>query len=237
MEAVRFVSLFEDFQTQSGRIFIDKLETAFEIGGIVEDKLKKFLFKMKLSGLCRQWYYNEYDHFDHEEYKKLKWGDMKKRFLLTSNLFSNDDQRVESYKGIKECFIEENSQMNDCEVNHRNDQCCVIENKEVHEGEIVEEFNGCFIENSKKSDMYVENVEDNLMIDEGNLFSNDDGEISDEVNYVEKILWKLNPEGILSYKEEKKSSNDDKCLESIKTTEANYICCVMNEKNIQSVEY
>ncbi len=232
MEAVRYVSLFEDFQTQSGRIFIDELESAFEIGGIVEDTLKKFLFKMKLSGLCRQWYYSEYDHYDHEEYKKLKWGDVKKMFLSTSNLFSNDYQRGESYNGNKECFIEEN----ECEVNQRNDQCCIIENIVVNEG-VVEEYDECFIENSKRSDMYVENVEDNQMIEEGNLFSNDDGEISVEDNYVEKDLWKLNPKEILSYKEEKLAANDDKCLESIKTNEVNYICCVMNEEKIQSVKY
>jgi hypothetical protein len=236
MEELRFVSLFEDFQTQSGRMFIDELETAFEIGGIVEDKLKKVLFKMKLSGLCRQWYYNEYDHYDHEEYKKLRWGDVKKRFLSTSNLFSNDYQRDESYNGIKECFIEENSQANECEVNQRNDHCCIIENNEVNEG-VVEEFNGCFIENSKRSDMYVEKVEDNQMIEEDNLFRNDDGEISVEDNYVEKDLWKWNPKEILSYKEEKIAANDDKCLESIKTNEANYICCVKNEEKIQHFEY
>ena len=84
MDALQFISLFEDFQTQSSRNFIDELEKAFEIGGIVEDKWKKFLFKMKLSGICRQWYYNEYDHFDQEEYKKLKWVDVKKGFYQLS---------------------------------------------------------------------------------------------------------------------------------------------------------
>src|SRR6478672_11253390 len=137
MEAVLYISVFEDFQTQSGRIFIDELDKAFEIGGIVEDKWKIFLFKMKLNGLCRQWYYSEFDHYDQEEYKKLKWGDVKKTFLSASNLFINDDRRVESYKDIKECFIEENSQANECELNQRNDQCCIIEDKDGNESEIV----------------------------------------------------------------------------------------------------
>lgn len=174
MEAIRFVSLFEDFGTQSGRIFIDDLETAFEIEGIVEDKWKKFLFKMKLSGLCRQWYDSEFDYYDYEEYKILKWVDIKEMFLSRSNIFYNGNHRVKSYKGIKDCFIEENSQANECEVNQRSDQCCIIENKEVNESEVVEESNECFIENSKKSDMNVENFEDNQMIDEDNLFSSDD---------------------------------------------------------------
>jgi hypothetical protein len=234
MEAVRFISLFEDFQTQSGRIFIDELEKAFEIGGIVEDKLKKFLFKMKLSGLCRQWYCNEYDHYDHEEYKKSKWDDVKKKFLYASNLFCNENQRVESYTSIKECLIEENNKANECQVN---DQYCIIENKEENSGEVGEEYNESFIENRKKSDIYVENVENNQLIDEENLFSNDDGEVSIEENYVEKDLWKLNPKEILSYKEEKKSENEEKCLESIKTKEAKYICYVRKEEKIQSDEY
>ncbi len=76
MEAVRFVSLFDDFQNQSGRIFIDELETAFEIGGIVEDKLKKFLFKLKLRGLPSEWYETIRDD---EEYKI--WDCIKVAFL------------------------------------------------------------------------------------------------------------------------------------------------------------
>jgi hypothetical protein len=235
MEAVRFISLFEDFQTQSGINFIDELETAFEIEGIVEDKLKKFLLKLKLRGLPSEWH--EIIRDDYEEYNKSKWDDVKKRFLSTSNLFRNENQRVESYKGIKECFIEENNQPNECEVNQRNDQYCIIENKEENSGEVGEEYNESFIENRKKSDIYVENVENNQLIDEENLFSNDDGEVSIEENYVEKDLWKLNPKEILSYKEEKKSENEEKCLESIKTKEAKYICYVRKEEKIQSVEY
>ena len=92
-----------------------------------------------------------------------------------------------------------------------------------------------FIENSKKSDMYVENVEDNQMIDEGNLFSEDDGEISVEVNCVEKDIWKLNPKEMWSYKAE----NDDTCLEWIRTNEKKYICYlrknrIRNRKRIQN---
>jgi hypothetical protein len=228
MEALQFVSLFEDFQTQSGRIFIDELETAFEIEGIVEDKLKKFLFKMKLSGLCRQWFYNEYDHYDFEEYKKLKWVDMKKRFFIAFNLFSNENQRVESYTSIKECFIEENNQANECQVN---DHCGIIENKEENDGKVDKEYNNCFIENTKKSDMYVEIVEDNQWINEGNLLSDDDGELSVEDNYVEKDFWKLNPKEMLSYKGEKKAENDDMYLEWIKTNEKKYICYKRKGRN------
>ena len=216
MDALQFISLFEDFQTQSSRNFIDELEKAFEIGGIVEDKWKKFLFKMKLSGICRQWYYNEYDHFDQEEYKKLKWVDVKKRFLSTFNLFSDENQSEEGTKDDKECFIEENNQANEWQVNQGNDQCCIIEYKEENEGEGVKEYNEGFIENNKNSDMYVEIVEDNQMIDEDNLFS-DDVEISVEDIYVEKVLWKLNPKEILSYKTEKRAENDDTCFEWVKT--------------------
>jgi hypothetical protein len=199
MEALQFVILFEDFQTQSGRIFIDELETAFEIEGIVEDKLKKFLFKLKLRGLPSEWH--EIIRDDYEEYNKLKWVDVKKKFLSTSNLFCNDDMRVESYNDIKECFIEENNQANECQVN---DQYCIIENKEENSGDLVKESNEYFIVNSRKSDLYVENVENNQLIDEENLYSNDDGEISVEVNYVEKDLWKLNQKEILSYEEEER---------------------------------
>ena len=231
MDALQFISLFEDFQTQSSRNFIDELEKAFEIGGIVEDKWKKFLFKMKLSGICRQWYYNEYDHFDQEEYKKLKWVDVKKRFLSTFNLFSDENQSEEGTKDDKECFIEENNQANGWQVNQGNEQYCIIENKEENEEEGVKEYNEGFIENTKKSDMYVEIVEDNQMIDEGS----NDGEISFEVNCVEKDIWKLNPKEILNYKAE----NDDKCYEWIKTNEEKFICYlrksrIRNRKRIQN---
>ena len=50
-------------------------------------------------------------------------------------------------------------------MNQGNEQYCIIENKEENEGEGVKEYNEGFIENTKKSDVYVEIVEDNQMIE------------------------------------------------------------------------